>query len=183
MKGIIFYTVMPPEYEKKMEHMVGEKLLEEALKEIYGICLEHEARSKGEHGKPFLSSRPEIHYNISHSGKYVVCVIASQEVGVDVQIHEEKINMERILERTVPADLARQILDSPDSCKAFYTQWVLREAYVKWTGEGLSRDLRRIDLDEGWYELLSIDPAYSMAVYAARPMEIEWREKEITLFS
>ncbi len=27
MKAMIFYTVMPPEYEKKMEHMVGEQLL------------------------------------------------------------------------------------------------------------------------------------------------------------
>ena len=181
MKGTIFYTVMPPEYEKKMAHMVGEKLLAEAWEDLYGICLEHEGRSKGEQGKPFLSSRPEIHYNISHSGKYVVCVVAPQEVGADIQIHNENINMKRILERTVPADLARQILDVPDSCQAFYTQWVLREAYVKWTGEGLSRDLRRIDLDEGWYELLFVEPSYSMAVYAASPMELEWRKKNISL--
>ncbi len=181
MKGMIYYTVMPPEYEKKMEHMVGEQLLAEALEDLYGICLSHEARSKGEHGKPFISSRPEIHYNISHSGKYVVCVIASQEVGVDIQFHDPKINRKRVLERTVPAELERQILDAPDSSKAFYTQWVLREAYVKWTGEGLSRDLRKINLDEGWYELLSLDPSYSMAVYAARPMEIEWKERKISL--
>ncbi len=181
MRAVIYYTVMPAAYEKKLEHMVGEQLLARALLETYGIHLEQEARSRGEHGKPFLSSRPEIHYNISHSGKYVVCVLAPQEVGVDIQIHDRNVRMKRILERTVPADLARQILDAPDSGKAFYTQWVLREAYVKWTGEGLSRDLRKIDLDEGWYELLSMDPDYSMAVYAASPMEMEWKKAEITL--
>ena len=131
--------------------MVGEQLLREALREEYGIRLEYEARSVGEHGKPFISSRPEIHYNISHSGKYVVCVVAPQEVGIDIQIHSAASNIKRILERTVPADLARQILDSPNTEKAFYTQWVLREAYVKWTGEGLSKDLRKINLEEGWY--------------------------------
>ena len=47
MKAMIFYTVMPPEYEKKMEHMVGEQLLREALREEYGIRLEYEARSVG----------------------------------------------------------------------------------------------------------------------------------------
>lgn len=181
MKAMIFYTVMPPEYEKKMEHMVGEQLLREALREEYGIRLEYEARSVGEHGKPFISSRPEIHYNISHSGKYVVCVVAPQEVGIDIQIHSAASNIKRILERTVPADLARQILDSPNTEKAFYTQWVLREAYVKWTGEGLSKDLRKINLEEGWYELLQIDSGCSMAVYGAKPMEIGWRQKDIRI--
>ena len=181
MKAMIFYTVMPPEYEKKMEHMVGEQLLREALREEYGIRLEYEARSVGEHGKPFISSRPEIHYNISHSGKYVVCVVAPQEVGIDIQIHSAASNIKRILERTVPADLARQILDSTNTEKAFYTQWVLREAYVKWTGEGLSKDLRKINLEEGWYELLQIDSGYSMAVYGAKPMEIGWRQKDIRI--
>lgn len=181
MKVTIFYTVIPPEYEKKMEHMVGEQLLREALQERYGIHLEYEARGAGEHGKPFISSRPQVHYNISHSGKYVVCILAPQEVGIDIQIHSRQVNVRRVLERTVPVDLAREILDSPSTEKAFYTQWVLREAYVKWTGEGLSRDLRRVDLDEGWYELLTIDPQYSMAVYAAKPMEIEWRQKHVTI--
>ena len=100
---------------------------------------------------------------------------------MDIQIHDRNVRMKRILERTVPADLARQILDAPDSGKAFYTQWVLREAYVKWTGEGLSRDLRKIDLDEGWYELLSMNTRSSVAVYAASPMEMEWKKAEITL--
>lgn len=181
MKGTIFYTVMPPEYEKKMEHMVGDQLLTEALQELYGISLPYEARSTGEHGKPFISSRPEIHYNISHSGKYVVCIVAGQEVGIDIQIHSHRHDIKRILERTVPVEMARQILDSPNREKAFYTQWVLREAYVKWTGEGLSRDLRKINLDEGWYELLPMDSSYSMAVYAAAPMEIEWRQKNIVI--
>ena len=181
MKAMIFYTVMPPEYEKKMEHMVGEQLLREALREEYGIRLEYEARSVGEHGKPFISSRPEIHYNISHSGKYVVCVVAPQEVGIDIQIHSAASNIKRILERTVPADLARQILDSPNTEKAFYTQWVLREAYVKWTGEGLSKDLRKINLEEGWYELLQIDSGHSMAVYGAKPMAIGRRQKDIRI--
>ena len=48
-----------------------------------------EPRAKGEHGKPFFTLQPKIHYNISHSGKYVVCVIAGEEVGIDIQEHRE----------------------------------------------------------------------------------------------
>ena len=85
-KGIIYCTKIREEYEgAHMEHMIAEKLLEIALKKEYGINLYNEPRAEGEHGKPFLSYRPSLHYNISHSGKYVVCILADQEVGIDVQ--------------------------------------------------------------------------------------------------
>lgn len=78
-KGIIYCTKIREEYEgAHMEHMIAEKLLEIALKKEYGINLYNEPRAEGEHGKPFLSYRPSLHYNISHSGKYVVCILADQ---------------------------------------------------------------------------------------------------------
>ena len=49
-------------------------------------------------GKPFFTLLPRIHYNITHSGKYVMCLFAGEEVGIDVQIHK-KVNYERILEK------------------------------------------------------------------------------------
>lgn len=71
-KGVIYYTKIREEYKgAHMEHMIAEKLLEIGLKKEFGIDLEYEPRAEGEHGKPFLSYRPAIHYNISHSGEYV----------------------------------------------------------------------------------------------------------------
>ena len=88
MNALIYYTEIPEEYDnKKMEHMFGEKLLEEGLKREYGLNLKFEPRARGEHGKPFFTLQPKIHYNISHSGKYVVCVFAGEEVGIDIQKH------------------------------------------------------------------------------------------------
>lgn len=68
-KGIIYYTKIRDEYEDcHMEHMIGEELLKTGLKQEYGLILKYEPRAEGEHGKPFLSLRPSLHYNISHSG-------------------------------------------------------------------------------------------------------------------
>ncbi len=73
MKAAVYITEIPEKYERKnMEHLTGEKLLETALFKEYGKTLAFEPRAKGEHGKPFFTLQPKIHYNISHSGKYVV---------------------------------------------------------------------------------------------------------------
>lgn len=180
-KGVIYFTEIREDYkEKHLEHMIGEKLLETGLKREYGFDLKYEPRAEGEHGKPFLSLRPGIHYNISHSGKYVLCIIADQEVGIDVQIHKDA-NYERMLERMVPEDEAREIMDGDKPVEAFFVQWVLREAYIKWTGEGLSRDMRTISMDEGEYSLLDLEPGYSGAVWAMNPMEIRWEHVDVDL--
>lgn len=181
MRAVIYYTEVPKKYEhKNMEHMIGEKLLETGLKQEYGLKLSFEPRALGEHGKPFFTLRPKLHYNISHSGKYVVCILAGQEVGIDVQVHRAA-NYERMLERMVPPQMIRRILEADEPEKAFFTQWVLREAYIKWTGEGLSRDLRTIPMDSGHYTLLDLEPGYSGAVWAAEAMEIEWKYADAEL--
>ena len=181
MSGVIYFTRIGEKYQRKnLDHMIGEKLLETALRDRYGLELSAEPRVKGSHGKPFLTRQPEIHYNISHSGKYVVCFLADQEVGIDVQEHK-KVNYERMLERMVPQDMIREILDSDDPEQAFYTQWVLREAYVKWTGEGMSKDFRTIYMTQGCYMLLDLEPGYSCACWSAGEMELCMQNVEIEL--
>lgn len=180
-QGVIYFTEIKDAYKNKhLEHMIGEKLLETGLRKEYGYELQFEPRAEGEHGKPFLSLRPNVHYNISHSGKYVFCILADQEVGIDVQEHR-KANYERMLERMVPGDEIREILDGDAPEEAFFTQWVLREAYIKWTGEGLSRDMRTISMDEGVYLLLDLEEGYSGAVWSMNPMEIRWEHVEVDL--
>ena len=181
MSGIVYYTKIAETYRgKNLEHMIGEKLLERALRETYGLELSFEPRGKGSHGKPFLTMQPKIHYNISHSGYYVMCFLAEDEVGIDVQEHK-KVNYERMLKRMVPKEMIPQILERDDPMQAFYDQWVLREAYIKWTGEGLSRDLRTIDLNQGFSGMLQLEPGYSCAFWCSREKDISMRFVQIEL--
>lgn len=181
MSAVIYFTKIREEYENKnMEHMIGERLLEAGLFREYGLNLKFEPRGAGEHGKPFFTLQPKIHYNISHSGKYVMCVLAELEVGIDVQVHK-KANYERILQRMVPEDMIPEILNGDNPEKRFFEQWVLREAYIKWTGKGLSRDLRTIPMDSGWGMLLPVEEGYSAAIWSARPLDIRWECMDILL--
>lgn len=181
MNGVIYYTKIKAEYaNKNMEHMIGEKLLETGLLKEYGLNLKFEPRSTGEHGKPFFTLQPKIHYNISHSGEYVLCLLAGQEVGIDIQIHKDA-DYGRFLERMVSEEEKKEILESRDVKKAFFEQWVLKEAYIKWTGEGFSRDLRTTGEDRGFHKLLEVEEGYSAALWCTVPVEIRWEYTEIVL--
>ena len=181
MEAVIYITEIPEQYEQKnMEHMTGEKLLEEALHREYGLKLAFEPRAKGEHGKPFFTLRPKLHYNISHSGIYVVCVLAGQEVGIDIQKHKE-VPYEKMLLKLVPSEMIPEILEAEDVPEAFFRQWVLREAYTKWTGEGFYKDFRKIPMEKGHYEILDMVSGYSGALWSADPLEIRWEKVEISL--
>lgn len=171
MKAVIYFTEIPPQYEhKNMGHMTGEKLLEEALLKEYGRKLAFEPRAKGEHGKPFFTLQPKIHYNISHSGKYVVCVLAGEEVGIDIQEHRE-LDYEKGLQKLVPVSLFQEILESDHIKEAFYDQWVLREAYMKWTGEGFPE----IPVPSQWTEALMPCWKWSQATVGLCGQKILWR--------
>ena len=181
MKAAVYITEIPEKYERKnMEHLTGEKLLETALFKEYGKTLALSQEQRANTANPSLLCSPKIHYNISHSGKYVVCVMADREVGIDIQEHREA-KYERILDRLVPAEMVPKILESENMVKEFYDQWVLREAYIKWTGEGFSRELKTIPMDRGGYAFLDIDQDYSCAVWAGETPEIIVKQVEVSL--
>ncbi|MDO4647668.1 MAG: 4'-phosphopantetheinyl transferase superfamily protein [Eubacteriales bacterium] len=181
MKAVVYYTVIEEKYlGKRLEHMIGEELLRVGVKEEWGATLAHEPRSKGEFGKPFFSLRPKNHYNISHSGKYVVCALGNQELGIDIQEHKN-VNLPKLSERVLGKEEAEKLLKKPDALKLFFDQWALREAYIKWTGEGLSKDLRKIPMDQGSHKLLEIEEGYSCGIWSQDPLEITLVYKDIQL--
>lgn len=38
-----------------------------------------------EYGKPFVQNFSDFHFNISHSGEWVVCATANSNVGIDIE--------------------------------------------------------------------------------------------------
>lgn len=88
---------------------------------------------KGMHGKPYVAELPDFHFNLSHSGNYVVCGIADTEIGVDIQ---------RVRE-TVKDTLIRRVRQDKEQ-GAFFDIWAAKEAYCKCSGEGLLKDFRSL---------------------------------------
>ncbi|WP_425424803.1 4'-phosphopantetheinyl transferase family protein [Staphylococcus schleiferi] len=89
------------------------------------------------YGKPFLKNSSDFHYNIFHSGKWIICTIHSQKIGVDI----EKV---RYLDFNILIQSFSKYEKSyftnageDDISKTFFYIWTLKESYVKALGKGL----------------------------------------------
>ena len=116
-------------------------LLKRALKEVYGID-ENPVFEYDEGGKPTLKGHSEIHFNLSHCAKAVACVVADRPVGIDV---EETCRYKDNLARYAMNDEEyNQITRSDNPALTFTKLWTMKEALLKYTGEGLRRDIKTV---------------------------------------
>ena len=47
----------------------------------------------GKYEKPYISDNKNIYFNLSHSGKMVLCAISDRELGVDIEINDPTIDL------------------------------------------------------------------------------------------
>lgn len=131
----------------KFRHLIGQVLcaeayllLKEGLRKDFGIT-DEVSFDYLEHGKPVLKEYPNIHFNLSHCLKGVLCVIDDQgPVGCDIEAIERTIN-EPLLQYCCNEEEIRQIRTVPDPDAEFMKIWTVKEAVLKYTGQGLIQDL------------------------------------------
>ncbi len=90
----------------------------------------------GEQGKPQIVNFPKK-FNLSHSGDYVVCAVSDGEVGVDIQ--KWVPYKERTAERFFAPEEWQLYQETEESKRLalFYRLWTRKEAYGKYTGQGI----------------------------------------------
>lgn len=124
-------------YKDKIRCVTADALLKTAL----GID-EYEV-IKNESGKPLVRNHADFHYNISHSGDFVVIAWGDSEVGVDIQEHDVNTNMEAIARYCfVPEEQSYVCEGDFVNLFRFYEIWTKKESWMKYTGKVLQTDLR-----------------------------------------
>ncbi|HEX2038731.1 MAG TPA: 4'-phosphopantetheinyl transferase superfamily protein [Acidimicrobiales bacterium] len=132
-----------------------------------------------EHGKPFLVGRPDVSFNLSHSGDLALVALATgRQVGVDVE-HSRPIRGEEGVARRVMTDgeLARYLsLEAGDRRSFLLRVWARKEALVKASGLGIRASLTAVPSEPGPSDAWSVAdldiPGYAAAVAAAGS---DWR--------
>jgi 4'-phosphopantetheinyl transferase len=124
--------------------IIGDTLARYAINKVFGVKLLGITFEINESGKPYLKDYDNIHFNISHSGDYAVCVVCDVPVGIDIQKITE-IDFISIVNRHFSNNDIQSIKNTTDKQLKFFELWVQKESYLKMLGTGISDGL---DFDE-----------------------------------
>lgn len=113
--------------EDRVRSLAATAMLEKALASV-GLREADVFYGSGEGGKPLLLEYPDLHFSLSHSGSYAVCVIADRPVGVDVET-----------QRNISKALRRRYFSEEEQAADPVRVWVLKESFCKMTGRGLAQ--------------------------------------------
>ena len=147
-----FFCELSKERQQKIEEVKAEggrrsalgawTLVDYGMRQLYGLRQKEVMIAYGSHGKPYLKDRPEIHFNLSHSGDYVLAAFGPVELGCDIQMIQEAHRNDRIAARFFTESEQKALADGID----FYRIWARKESYIKCTGDGMTCDLRSFDV-------------------------------------
>lgn len=185
----------------RSQHLAGRAVIRHAVG-VRAHCRPDEIGIVGEGaGKPRISlpsTAAAWHFNLSHSGNFIACVVDRLPVGIDVETVSRNGDIAAIAGAHFSAAEARWIGEADARGKDRFTAlWTLKEAFLKAVGVGISVPLSGIvfsalrqrtclvqsrDLPEAgtWHcSLISLQRGYWLSVCSRRPMgqlQIHWTE-------
>jgi len=125
----------------KLQTVAGELLARYSVGQYLGKPDQEINLVFGEKGKPHIGNLEGVHFNISHSGHYIVCAVAPEEIGIDVE-RIRKVNL-RIAERFFSPFEINDLMALEEEYRMHYfiTLWTIKESYLKAIGRGLTQHL------------------------------------------
>ena len=114
-------------------HEAGRALLAELYRQATGEPLPPIA--VGQWGKPYFPDSP-WHFSITHTPKRAFCVLAKENVAMDAEELDRRVNLSLAEKILSPGEKA-QFDAAADQKRALLTFWILKEAAAKLSGRGL----------------------------------------------
>lgn len=114
-------------------HETGRQLLAELYREETGEDLPEILIT--DRGKPYFPDGP-WHFSISHTPKHAFCVLSRNNIAIDAEEPDRKVNL-KLAEKILSPWEKAQFDAAENKEKALLTFWVLKEAAAKLSGQGL----------------------------------------------
>ncbi len=99
----------------------------------------------GTYGKPFFEGS-QCHFNLSHSGAHLAVALDGLPVGIDIECLKPITT--GLAERFFSPEEAAAVAASGGAPRIFYGSWTVREAYIKWLGEGFHKTMQSFAVRE-----------------------------------
>lgn len=121
------------------ENTTSKDLLKDVLKNELNITNYELTFNK--YNKPYLKNR-NIYFNISHDKNTTALVTSDKEIGVDIEYYTYK---ESVMKKYYNEFEQQEIINSNNKEYEFTRIWVMKEAFVKMKGQGISYGLQNVD--------------------------------------
>lgn len=161
--------------------LIGDLLVRSLICEKYKINNDEIKSVYNKYGKPFVKNFSDFHFNISHSGKWVVCITVSLNVEIDIEKISEidALNLaQEFFSEEEFCDLSN--INSDEQISYFFDLWTLKESYIKTIGKGLYIPLNSFSIKKEvqtsisyknipgnfYFRQYNIEPNYKMSACA-----------------
>lgn len=114
-------------------HEAGRQLLQQLYRAQTGQALPEILVT--DQGKPYFADSP-WYFSISHTPKHAFCVLSRNNIAIDAEELDRKINL-KLADKILSPSERMQFDAAENKEKALLTLWVLKEAAAKLSGEGL----------------------------------------------
>jgi len=101
-------------------------------------------------GKPFVQGSKAVYFNLTHSADVIILAVTEEgEIGVDIEQVDREFEWMRVDSVLAPIEIEwikeNELTDPFSVYQRFFQIWTLKEAYIKCTGEGMSRHLKKLN--------------------------------------
>ncbi|MEI1682754.1 4'-phosphopantetheinyl transferase superfamily protein [Acinetobacter baumannii] len=130
--------------------LISRVLMKSVLSDKLGISPHEVIIQLQPNGKPFVQGSKTIYFNLSHSADLIVFAVTEKgEIGVDVERIDHEFEWRRVDSVLAPSEIKwiqeNEWINPNSVYQRFFQIWTLKEAYIKCTGEGMSRHLKKLN--------------------------------------
>ena len=136
---------------------LGAGLLLDAMLRPQGLREHDLTYAIGEHGKPAIAGHENLHFNLSHTSHFVACAVGAHPVGIDIQSPKQRVS-EALMRKTL-SDREREWVTESTDASNFFRLWVLKEAWFKCVGSGITSTFPEFSLEGATPVVLRDDAA------------------------
>jgi 4'-phosphopantetheinyl transferase len=176
-------------WEDAQRGLIGKVMIRSLMRENLGIRLDDINIRYNQFGKPYIDNK-DFHFNVSHSGQWIVCITDDKPVGIDIEqiVDIDLEEVSKCFSINEQSDLL--LINKCQRVDFFFDLWTLKESYLKAIGKGLSVGLNSFMIrknehsiiieegENGWhFRQYNIDSTYKLSVCSRNqnfPQEIDY---------
>ncbi len=121
--------------------LLSDLLIRYVMCRYFGFSLQHLSYDYNPFGKPSIAHQKQWHFNVAHSGDWVVAAINSAPIGIDIE-QMTAVDLDIAMHYFSKWE-QQQLFSLPLFMQPsyFFELWTLKESFLKCEGSGLSTPL------------------------------------------